>query len=178
MESSGCKSRAAKASTQADSECCHSPGDWWVRSVHSKEAGREDSAPKTRLVAMPTPLTRRKAASGRPILRGRAGVAGVPSSGHASKGFPRNPGELTISARKSGNAAAKGDQRRPHTDGGAVLRTRSTCEGGEPQGFRKERPRDSLEGRGEQVHVSDDRKHRRGSELDTLCPHKSTEYPN
>jgi chemotaxis protein MotB len=21
------------------SECCHSPGDWWVRSVHSKEAG-------------------------------------------------------------------------------------------------------------------------------------------
>jgi hypothetical protein len=33
------------------------------------------------------------------------------------KGFPRNPGELTISARKSGNAAAKGDRRRPHTDG-------------------------------------------------------------
>jgi hypothetical protein len=91
MESSGCKSRAAKASTQADSECCHSPGDWWVRSVHSKEAGREDSAPKTRFVAMPTPLTRRKAASGRPISRGRAGVAGVPSSGHASKGIPHEP---------------------------------------------------------------------------------------
>src|SRR5467141_2680541 len=53
MESSGCKSRTAKASTQAGSECCHSPGDWWVRSVHSKEAGREDSAPKTRLIAMP-----------------------------------------------------------------------------------------------------------------------------
>jgi len=94
------------------------------------------------------------------------------------KGFPRNPGELTIFARESGNAVVKGDQRRSHTDGGAVLRTRSTCEGGEPQGFRKERPRDPLEGRGEQVHVSDDRKHRRGSELDTLCPHKSTEYPN
>src|SRR5712692_8479576 len=91
MESSGCKSRTAKASTQADSECCHSPGDWWVRSVHSKEAGREDSAPKTRLVAMPTLLTRRKAASGRPLLRGRAGVAGVPSSGHASKGISQEP---------------------------------------------------------------------------------------
>ena len=26
-----------------------------------------------------------------------------------------------------------------------------TCEGGEPQGFRKERPRYPLEGRGEQV---------------------------
>ena len=91
------------------------------------------------------------------------------------KGFPRNPGELTISVRESGNAAAKGDQRRPHMDGRAVLRTRSTDEGGEPQGFRKERPRDPLEGRGKQVHVSDERKHRRDSELDTLCPHKSTE---
>jgi hypothetical protein len=94
------------------------------------------------------------------------------------KGFPRNPGELTISARESGNEAAKGDRRRPLTDGGAVLRPRSTYEGGEPQGFRKERPRDPLEGRGKQVHVSDDRKHSRDTELDTLCPHKSTEYPN
>src|ERR1700674_5364454 len=91
MKSNGCKSRPVKASKQADSECCHSPGDWWVRSVHSKEAGREDSAPKTRLVAMPTLLTRRKAASGRPIMRGRAGVAGVPSSGHASKGISQEP---------------------------------------------------------------------------------------
>jgi hypothetical protein len=91
MESSGCKSRTAKASTQAGSECCHSLGDWWVRSVHSKEVGREDSAPKTRLVAMPTPLTRRKAVFGRPLLQGRAGVAGVPSSGHASKRIPHEP---------------------------------------------------------------------------------------
>jgi hypothetical protein len=60
MESSGCKSRTTKASTQVNSERCHSPGDdWWVRSVHGKEAGHEDSAPKTRHVAMPTPLTRR-----------------------------------------------------------------------------------------------------------------------
>ncbi len=178
MESSGCKSRTVKANTQAGSECCHSPGDWWVRSVHSKEAGHEDSAPKTRLVAMPTPLTRRKAASGRPILRGRAGSPESLARGMLPKGFPMNPGELTIFARESGNAAVKGDQRRLHTDGGAVLRTRSTEEGGEPQGFRKERPRDPLEGRGEQVHVSDERKHSRGSDLDTLCPHKSTEYPN
>jgi hypothetical protein len=55
-----------------------------------------------------------------------------------------NPGELPISARKSG--------RRPprETGGDRVLRPRSTCEGGEPQGFRKERPRNPLEGRGEQ----------------------------
>src|SRR5260370_19981593 len=98
MESSGCKSRTAKASMQAGSECCHSPGDWWVRSVHSKEAGREDSAPKSILVAMPTPLALRKAVSGTTAMRGRFGVAGVPSSGHASHGFPRNPGELSISS--------------------------------------------------------------------------------
>ena len=65
-----------------------------------------------------------------------------------------NPGELTISARKSGNTDAKGDRRRPSTDGGAVLRPRITDEGGEPQGFRKERPRYPLEGRGEQGDVS------------------------
>jgi hypothetical protein len=45
MKSNGCESRPVKASEQAGSESCHSPGDWWVRSVHSKEAGREDSAP-------------------------------------------------------------------------------------------------------------------------------------
>ena len=55
MKSNGCESRTAKASEQAGSECCHSPGDWWVRSVHSKEAGREGSAPKSNNVAMPTP---------------------------------------------------------------------------------------------------------------------------
>src|SRR5229473_1585523 len=47
MKSNGCESRTAKASEQAGSECCHSSGDWWVRSVHSKEAGREGSAPKS-----------------------------------------------------------------------------------------------------------------------------------
>jgi len=41
VESSGCESRPAKASQQAGSQCCHSPGDRWARSVHSKEAGRE-----------------------------------------------------------------------------------------------------------------------------------------
>ena len=46
---------------------------------------------ENRLIAMPTLLTRRKAASGRPLLRGRAGVAGVPSSGHASKGISQKP---------------------------------------------------------------------------------------
>src|SRR5262244_2966430 len=111
MGSSGCKSRPAKASIQAGSECCHSPGDWWVRSVHSEEAGREDSAPKIWRVAMPTPLTRRKAASGRPQLQGRTGSPESLARGMLQKGFPRNPGELAISTRESGNANAKGDRR-------------------------------------------------------------------
>jgi hypothetical protein len=42
------------------------------------------------------------------------------------KGFPINPGELSISARKSGKTIAKGNRRRPRTDGRAVLRPRST----------------------------------------------------
>jgi hypothetical protein len=62
-----------------------------------------------------------------------------------------NLGELSVSTRKSGKTAAKGDRRRPRTDGRAVLRPRTTCEGGEPQGFRKERPRHPLEGRGNKV---------------------------
>jgi hypothetical protein len=45
-----------------------------------------------------------------------------------------NPGELTIPARTSGKAGAKGDRRHALTDGRAVLRPRSTEEGGEPQG--------------------------------------------
>src|SRR5215831_20254006 len=38
------------------------------RSVHSKEAGREDSAPKSCLIAMPTPFFRRKAELGTPAI--------------------------------------------------------------------------------------------------------------
>ena len=92
MKSNGCESRPAKASEQAGSECCHSPGDWWVRSVHSEEAGREDSAPKSNYVAMPTPSYQWKAASGYDRnCEGRPGIAGVASSGHVSKGISHEP---------------------------------------------------------------------------------------
>lgn len=39
-------------------------------------------------------------------------------------------------------------------DGRAVLRPHSTCESGELQGFRKERPRYPLEGRGKRADVT------------------------
>jgi len=44
-------------------------------------------------------------------------------------------------------------------EGGAVLQPHSTAEGGEPQGSRKGRPRDPLEGRGKQAYESAERKH-------------------
>jgi hypothetical protein len=43
------------------------------------------------VIATPTPLAWRKAASGQPLTRGCSGVAGVHSPGHAFKGTPREP---------------------------------------------------------------------------------------
>jgi hypothetical protein len=109
---------------------------------------------------MPTPLGERKAALGCPLGQGRTGVAGVPSSGHASKGIPQEPKraphllphrEERLSHREV--REPEGDRR--DTEGcRAVLRPHSTGESGEPQGFRKERPRYPLEGRGKQADVS------------------------
>lgn len=45
-----------------------------------------------------------------------------------------------------------------------IVRTHSTGEGGEPQGSRKGRPRDLLEGRGEQAHESAERRHAQDAE--------------
>ena len=117
MESSGCKSRPAKASRQA------------VASVAIHRATGECGAYTTRKQAAKVQLrnTARCDADavnegGRqhPVDRHCEVAPGSPESlarGMLPKGFPRNPGELTISAHTSGNAAAKGDRRRPHTDG-------------------------------------------------------------
>jgi hypothetical protein len=70
------------------------------------------------------------------------------------KGFPRNPGELPHRLLIMGGTDRQGKPETAGTDGRAVLRPYSTCEGGEPQGLRKERPRHPLEGRGEQADVS------------------------
>ncbi len=95
MKSNGCESLPAKASERAGSECCHSPDDWWVRSVHSKEAGREGSAPKSYNVAMPTPSQQRKAAFGTTaIAKGGAESPESLAQGMFPKGFSMNPGEL------------------------------------------------------------------------------------
>jgi hypothetical protein len=84
-------------SGQASSECCHLPGDWQVRSVHSKEAGREDSAPTSFIVAMPTPSSERKAASGQALGELVSESPEFLARGMLSSGFPANTGELTTS---------------------------------------------------------------------------------
>jgi hypothetical protein len=48
----------------------------------------------------------------------------------------------------------KGRPEGTRKDGRAVLQPHTTDEGGEPQGFRKGRPRNPLEGRGKQAYVS------------------------
>src|ERR1700732_2522317 len=109
---------------------------------------------KLSIVAMPTPLVWRKAIPGRPITQGRPGVAGVPSSGHASKGIPQEPRRAPHLLLTMGGTGRQGKPEATGTDGRAVLRTHSTCEGGEPQGSREGRPRNPLEGRGEQADAS------------------------
>ena len=52
------------------------------------------------IIAMPTPLAWRKAASGQPSMRGWSGVAGVPSPGHASTGISREPRRALCFCRK------------------------------------------------------------------------------
>lgn len=78
-------------SGQAGSECCHSPGDWWVRSVHSEEAGREGSAPKAFVVAEADAVSLAEGST-RPTDSARStGVAGVLSPGHVSTGVVQEP---------------------------------------------------------------------------------------
>jgi hypothetical protein len=133
------------------------------------------------VIATPTPLAWRKAASGQPFTRGCFGVAGVPSPGHAFKGTPREPRRARYLSRTGprfsptriepgpeGNEGVPREANKPSTRSTcnqgrpeaagkgrqAVVRTHSTDEGGEPQGSRKGRPRYPLEGRGEQVDAS------------------------
>jgi hypothetical protein len=135
------------------------------RSVHSEKAGREYSAPKTVLIAMPTLLVWRKAVFGCTVMRGVSGVAGVPSPGHAFKETSRErrrahdlcrielgmvrpdsnepgPGsgeDVFRAERIILDVAVSRRQGRPEvagTDRRAVLEPHSTDEGGEPQGSR------------------------------------------
>jgi len=136
MKSSGCKSRPAKASEQAGSECCHSPGTWWCEAYTARKQAREGFQLRNlSRLRMPTRLGERKAASGNDRnCEGRPGIGRSSlAQGHVSKDFPRTQESSPSPARKSGKTAAKGDRRRPRTDGRAVYDLEFTCEGGKPQ---------------------------------------------
>jgi hypothetical protein len=90
-----------------------------VRNVHSKEAGREDSATKSLLVAMPTPFCLRKAVSGSDrygevVLESPESLA----RGMLPRGLPRNPRELPISSHTKRNASYSGRYVPPRESGG------------------------------------------------------------
>lgn len=114
-----------------------------------------------------------------PVMARVNRVAGVEDHDLPQKGSPTNHRDLTVPSRSwakkvrpitSGTWSAEfeessragqifltevtGRQAQAEaagTDRSEVLRTHSTCEGGEPQGSRKGRPRYPLEGRGEQM---------------------------
>jgi hypothetical protein len=110
-------------SWQAGSECCLSPGDWRVRSVHSEEAGREGSAPKSFVIANADAVS---LAEGSTRATATCEVApGSPESlarGMLSRGLPANPGELPTSPEL-------GESVQPDPNG-----TRSQGKRGRPQG--------------------------------------------
>ena len=169
---------------QVSSECCHSLGDWWVRSVHSEEAGREGSTPKSVHSSDADVFEKAEGSiQQQPLLRGCAGIGGVSSPGHVSKEVGREPKRAPHSLPHQEERlwmgreirATKGRPKEARKDGRAVLQPHSTGEGGEPQGFRKERPRNPLEGRGKQAYESVVRRHSRDSELESLCAQTSTE---
>jgi hypothetical protein len=183
LKSSWCKSSPARAvAGRPEASVAIRRVTGGCRSVHSEEAGREDSVPKSLLVAMPTPLALRKAVSRRTDNARSAGVAGIPSPGHVFTETSREPRRASclfanmgcgspVDKRTRSAVAAEGRRQKRSTSAAevtchqgkpeaaaigrqAVLRTHSTREGGEPQGSRKGRPRYPLEGRGKQVDES------------------------
>ena len=107
-------------SGRAGSECCHSPGDWRVRSVHSKEAGREYSAPKSFLHCDADAVS--LGARQHPDSRSCKAGSGSPESlvrGMLPKGFPVNLGELPVSAAYWASVSAQPKLDQVPGDGGS-----------------------------------------------------------
>ena len=168
-------------SRQAGSECCISSGDRRDEAYTARKQAARVQLRHRFIIATPTPLAWRKAASGRTDTARLSGVAGVPSPGHAFKWTSREPrrapylsrpGESVQpdpnGTRSQGNEGVPRGAKRPSTRSTccqgrpeaagtgrrAVVRTHSTREGGEPQGLGKGRERYPVEGRGEQVDAS------------------------
>ena len=137
------------------------------RSVDNKEAGREDQPRNLYHCEVHVIAAAEDSTWPRPLLRGRADSPGSLAQGmlhrdgpgtEESSSSPLTPGGPPLVVGREVRAT-KGRPEEARMDAGAVLRPYSTEEGGEPQGSRKGRPRNPLEGRGKQAYESVERKH-------------------
>src|SRR5580700_5786877 len=105
----------------------------------------------------------------RPLLRGRADSPGSLAQGMLHRDGPGTE-ESSRFPLQRGGTRLQGSTGGVTDGSGAVVETNSTYEGGEPQGSRKGRPRDPLEGRGCPSGCSGRGKHSRDSELGCYVP--------
>jgi hypothetical protein len=103
---------------------------------------------------MPTPLVWRKAASGRPLWRGRAGIAGVPSSGHAFQGNPQGPRRAPHLLLTMGGTGPPRETEGAGRDAEQSYEPMLPTKVGNRRAPARGRPRDPLEARGEQTDAS------------------------
>ncbi len=147
-------------SGQAGSEPCLSPGDWWGSKRRQRGCGPRGFSSEIFVVAEAEAVSLSEGSIRRTVTARSSGAAGVPSPGHAFKGFPRNLGDLLVSSRKrrerftrqqrtrpwpawmhrrgerrsirrKGYRAVEGDRRLVGTGERGVLRSHTTDEGGE-----------------------------------------------
>ena len=169
-------------SRHVGSECCHSPGDWWV-SKRTQQGSRPRGFSSENSPDRDADAVRRAEGSTRAPVYGKGGP-GSPESldrGMLPRGFPRNPREFLISSHTERNASHIGRYVTPRETGGTRRDAEQSYEPivptrvGKPQGFRKERPRYPLEGRGKQADVSAEGNIDGTQNPILLCPRNSTE---
>ena len=93
MQSSGCKSHPARAvAGRPVARVASGSGDRSGEAYTARQRAARVQLRNRFPVVVPTPLAWRKAASERPLRRGRDRTAGVPSPGHAVTGTAQEPG--------------------------------------------------------------------------------------
>ena len=147
-------------SWQAGSEPCLSPGDWRGMKRRQRGCGPRGFSSEIFLVAEAEAVSLAEGSIWTTARARSSGAAGVPSPGHAFKGFPRNLGDLLVSScerrerftrqqrtrpwpvwmhrggerrsiRRKGYQTVEGDRRLFGTGERGVLRSHITNEGGE-----------------------------------------------
>lgn len=108
------------------------PGDWRVRSVHSKEAGREDSAPKSYHRCDADAVSLAEGSIRTNHYARLFGVAGVPSPGHAFNWIPCEHRRAHYLSRQMGACAAQPQEHRVPGARGPLHGKRTTLSAEQP----------------------------------------------